>query len=1239
MASRGHLIPAWEWDRHKQTILDLYNEKSLKDVRVEMEERYGFKARQVLLWFLEANVWGFRKNTKRAEWEACLEQASNPEHSQRTPAGREKPPSSFKRARRYLKATQDISIIAPGEPSNQHPSPVQDAAPSHESIDPVQITNGNPNSINLPFDFENTYADLGAKLRSASQTTTANQTNLSSTCLESIHSDPLALDLAEPALESHFDCNFLFDSEGSLVNLETEIWTSGRTTFADQVTAERSSISGPIDYRGRGSFLSLDWTLPNLVSNEVSFSSHFSRFEEFLIQKGISFTQPGPSRSGSLSLLSGGFSSRLIAEVVLSKQQALNIRAIDLEKALNRLETLIPEESTTLITKDQAFESKFTRILLFSMLNGFAGLNHIPVGEMLRFLGRIRTISRSFLIALKNDSTPASRTFVDTIFRASIEANDQNTLKQFLEHGLVDVNATVFFLGPNKYTPIERASSLRDHSLIETLLHYGADANKTWSRDGEGGALAEFLGSLPLSIEGITATSDIIETIDLLVKAGGRVIFASLPNNIFTICNIAYSVCQAIHPWDHKAFFQENKAPLIQVAQYADEIQAWKIICHMIELCKTSSCNKCLVDFSSIVVTAAATEAAKLGHLKVVELLINHAPTPTTILCAAISSNNKDLINFVLSFNPDLNPPAQYLSGRKTTPLAEAVKTGNKELIKYLCSRGALTCLYKGGRITSLIIAAARSENISLMRQLLFYCNNSSCPRRVPPLEINLALRNGDEDIAWLLLENGVGIQGARSLLCAALESQNKPLVQAILNADLGSIAEDQYHEAIKWGDISIIMDLTLVYPPYFHSQFHPLYRPLEDLCRHCIQNGKIDFFRNFIESSSIPNEVTLTSCLEIAVGMEHPEMICYLLDIGANPFTNKILRAAMPRRGLPDLLFNKSRRRQYVPKCIGASVISTVLDESLESPQSLDSLLETRAVNFIATECLSMCMRSNKQGDLTPLGFALWSSSKNPDKDPWVVKALLDAGSDPNGIARRFQGYPIRCYTGLMLALETTRHDVVQLLISNGGNINLKPRFAVKQTPLQYAAELGHLDMVRMLLEQGAEVNAEPAIRSGGTALQFAALSGNCNIANELLDNGAYLDALPSRVEGRWPLEGAAEHGRLDMIEFLWAAASDRGGSDVVAGFQRRHCLRAMNFARINGHMGCRDLISTLSGISVDRLDVENYGAPWLAFSDLNPPSSNDLDIPFPINGQLVDNDYGSNNTDGDGEDEHWFR
>lgn len=537
------------------------------------------------------------------------------------------------------------------------------------------------------------------------------------------------------------------------------------------------------------------------------------------------------------------------------------------------------------------------------------------------------------------------------------------------------------------------------------------------------------------------------------------------------------------------------------------------------------------------------------------------------------------------------------------------------------------------------------------MRQLLFCCDNSSHLYRVSSQAIAVALRNGHEDVAWLLLESGATVNGLidsedvawqllgsareseKSLLNLALQSQNKPLVQAILNADIGYIRNEDYDEAFKWDDTSIITDLTFAYPPFELES-----KTLRNLCRRCVQSDKIDFFRSFIESMTLSEEFSmdLTGCLEDAAKMGHSEMICYLLDIGANPFATQVLRAALPdHKGVLHLLFNKSRPRQYIPRCIGASVISAVIDESLDNPQALDALLETRAVNLTAMEQCGSDLDLCGYDAVTPLGWALSSLSETPDENPWAVRALLDAGSDPNGVAACFSGNIGESHTGLMLALETTRHDVIQLLIDSGANINLKPRFAIKRTPLQHAAKLGHLDLVRMLIEQGAEVNAEPAIRSGGTALQFAALSGNCNTANELLVNGALLDALPSKVEGRWPLEAAAENGRLDMIEFLWTAASNMGGSEVVAGFQRRHCLRAMNFAHKNGHMGCRDLISELSGIPVDRLDVENYGAPWLAYSDLSHyTSSSDGSMSF-----LGSSDeWFDNDNDGDETDEEYY-
>ncbi|KAI0410332.1 hypothetical protein F5X98DRAFT_381922 [Xylaria grammica] len=316
-------------------------------------------------------------------------------------------------------------------------------------------------------------------------------------------------------------------------------------------------------------------------------------------------------------------------------------------------------------------------------------------------------------------------------------------------------------------------------------------------------------------------------------------------------------------------------------AQYSDEIRASQIIRRMMDLCETASCSKCFMRFASDI-EYATIEAVKLGHIKVVQILINHVRSPTKIFCAAIRSNNNDLVDFMLFLNPNLNPPAQSLDHSvydlPTTPLAKALGVENKKLIQYLHSANAFTCLNQGGRLKPLIIAAARWGNTSFMRQLLSYCDSLSSPFRPPSLAIGIALRNGHENMVWLLLENGASVSHSaesRDEDCprhVALECQNISLAQAIQNFDISSIRDGDFDEALKWDDTSIIADLTLAYPILQLGS-----ETLRNFCRRCIQNDKTELFRTFLESTSLfgSHGLDLTGCIEDAVKMGHSGVVC----------------------------------------------------------------------------------------------------------------------------------------------------------------------------------------------------------------------------------------------------------------------------------------------------------------------------------------------------------------------------
>jgi ankyrin repeat protein len=777
----------------------------------------------------------------------------------------------------------------------------------------------------------------------------------------------------------------------------------------------------------------------------------------------------------------------------------------------------------------------------------------------------------------------------------------------------------------------------------------GADVNKTHGDDSIPGALRRLLkAATALFYRGgsaVTATPQLINTLDFLIEKGSKVDLELLGNLLGSFKNkneVACLISRSIPSVDHQAFFQyegnddgsaTHPSLIGGTAEELDDNTATTIVQNMIQLCERSGCSKCLHKWPKTI-EYAAIEGAKRGHFKLVQLLIRHVQSTTKILSAAIRSGDSALIRLVLDSDtkPELDPRAhslgrlpysypggphrtQYHLERQqvydmlaTTPLAEAVRTGNVDLITVLEKSGASNTPMTEDRLEALVLAAAEAGNMPYMERLLEIACRSSHKYRPHSLAVSLALENCHDEVAERLLSAGAEVSDTPTswyrlikgvefheyvapLGVALLQKRDPALVRAILSADIKHINDRDIADVASWFDTSILSAIAFAFPDLpLDSQFANKPWPLGTICERCMETHNLPFFKVLLEFVPIPAS-SLERCLPIAIEAGHSEMVDLLLQMGASPFHSSVLKAAIPKRTqMLQLLFGEDRKQRASPKCIGAHILKFVMAEQPGNAEVLNSLLNTGLVNLIAPEVCD----SDKGELLTPLGLAIIGFKGLCETNLLAVDQLLQAGSDPNGTARILTVKARVSETALMLAIETGREDVIQLLLRNKADVNKKPFLSIKRTPLQYAAELGNLDMVRLLLRYDADVNCEPAIRSGGTALQLAAISGNCNLAEELLKRGAQLHALPSKVNGRWPLEGAAENGRLDMIEFLWNA---KGISLDGAGFQRRQCLRAMDFARSNGHLGCRDLVADLSGISVDTLGLEDYGVPWLAY------------------------------------------
>lgn len=144
----------------------------------------------------------------------------------------------------------------------------------------------------------------------------------------------------------------------------------------------------------------------------------------------------------------------------------------------------------------------------------------------------------------------------------------------------------------------------------------------------------------------------------------------------------------------------------------------------------------------------------------------------------------------------------------------------------------------------------------------------------------------------------------------------------------------------------------------------------------------------------------------------------------------------------------------------------------------------------------------------------------------PDIVKSLLDHKADPNVAGRDGS-------TALMLAAENNQPEIVKLLISRGADPNRQDNNG--WTAVLKAAYQGHAKCI--------EVLASHSKLELDRALLVATLMEKKDAVKALLDNGAEVDFRAS--DGRTPLILAAGKGNKDLVEVLLQAGADPSLTD----------------------------------------------------------------------------------------------
>jgi ankyrin repeat protein/acetyl esterase/lipase len=152
-----------------------------------------------------------------------------------------------------------------------------------------------------------------------------------------------------------------------------------------------------------------------------------------------------------------------------------------------------------------------------------------------------------------------------------------------------------------------------------------------------------------------------------------------------------------------------------------------------------------------------------------------------------------------------------------------------------------------------------------------------------------------------------------------------------------------------------------------------------------------------------------------------------------------------------------------------------------------------------------------------TPLHRAVHYADKE------LVELLISNGADVN--AKNKWGR-----TPLRWAIYNRDKVMIKLLVSKGADINMKDEDGV--TPLHLIAMSDRKDIVEFLIANGADVNAKN--ESGYTPLYYAIWGKDKDTLRFLLDKGANVNVIPAR--DLTPLGYAAWDGDKEMAELLIA-------------------------------------------------------------------------------------------------------
>ncbi|KLU85825.1 hypothetical protein MAPG_04845 [Magnaporthiopsis poae ATCC 64411] len=774
------------------------------------------------------------------------------------------------------------------------------------------------------------------------------------------------------------------------------------------------------------------------------------------------------------------------------------------------LRSLLPEARLIMVGDEGAEGVATFRRLIFSAANGLAGLHDVDIAGVVRFLSRPTGGSTLLMQLFRDAPDHYGKAITESLLRAAVEAQHVEAVKQILQTGTVDTDKLICYGGEKKqkHSLLERAAALQNLPLVEAVLAARKTREKPiWElRDSSGDQLygAGPIACLIANLSKGTTVSPDTERIALLLREKGYPVHTRSLRYLLREMHgsdLVYKLIPKLPSKQHDSIIAGEL--LNDLIEALNEEKSLKAVKHLFRICKVTHGSICLTSYRQEL-HQALVESAKMGRLKLTNFLLPRALSRSVVLSAAFRGGSMDVVQLVLQKQPKFDAPPAKINRSdpsRTTPLAEAIYSGNEEFIRICESGGSLDSLEQPLHFSLAIIAAASCGNHEYVRKML---ERKRATAHDLYEALLCAIEGGHDDTSLELIQAGASAHSmfscdnrgrqannGQSALFAAVLRRNRRLTDAILDFG-GSRAHDQHaelrrtvdgkkmittlwQELIAWGDRDLILKAKQTFPTM----------STDDESYHVSPSRVDGDMLTFLVTHGVVGPRSLTKHLKAAISHRDDSLMEISIGLGANPVDDDILLTAtcdypealpllldrVPRAVLTYLSMSSDRDQPA-----GLEAIEEAIKQGPAGLKALSHLLESGIVHVPTMLAYYNKVPDFDQGNALAnfFGVAIGTAHEHHDEGEGdveftIVTYLLDVGCHPDAFVF-VDGLDLMPRTALLMAIESEDERLVELLLNHGASVNKTADLGLRWTPLQRAAQLGLPYVVRMLLDRGAD-------------------------------------------------------------------------------------------------------------------------------------------------------------------------